>query len=44
MPARRLEPEAGRIPLGGEREPVATRDQPAEDDDIWQSNGSLVPA
>jgi len=43
MPSRRLEPEAGRIPLRGEREPVAPRDQPAEDDDIWRSNGSLVP-
>jgi hypothetical protein len=46
MPAatRRLEPECGRIPLRSEREPIATRDESVEDDDIWRSNGSLVPA
>jgi len=50
-PSRRLEPESTRIPLRSERDsmPVGTRerrpqDDAAEDDDAWESAGSLVPA
>jgi UDP-2,3-diacylglucosamine pyrophosphatase LpxH len=42
--SRRLEPEAALLPRQRDLESLGIRDRSEEDDDVWRSNGSLVPA
>jgi UDP-2,3-diacylglucosamine pyrophosphatase LpxH len=42
--SRRLEPEAALLPRQRDLESLGIRDRSEEDDDVWRSNRSLVPA